>query len=144
MLRKCYPDFHVIPLKYRGYGHEKSLVEKYGNWSKGASLAVHAPQPGVPDRIEIMKLFMRHGFRLDTELIDTRLMPMRGAGSRPDHFEHPRLSPKYGAWNRSFAGSALFWIVIVSACEGASPEDYELIEFLVANGSDTTIGLQGA
>lgn len=108
---------------------------------KGTSLAVYALQPGIPDRVEIMKLFMKYGFKLDTELVDTRLMPMRGMGSRPDHFEHPKLSPKYGAWNKTFAGSALFWIVCVSAYEGASPEDYELLEFLVANGADTTLSL---
>lgn len=106
---------------------------------KGASLAAYALQPGVPDRVNIVKLFMKYGYTLDTELIDTRIMATRR--SLPEHFEHSKLSEKYGAWNKTFAGSALFWIVCIIAYEGASPEDYELIEFLVANGADTTLPL---
>lgn len=57
----------------------------------------------------------------------------------PEHFEHPQLPDKYWAWNKTFAEPALFWTVCVTAYEGASPEDYELIEFLVKSGADTTL-----
>jgi hypothetical protein len=84
---------------------------------------------------------MKYGFKLDTELIDTWLMPKRGMGSMPFHFEHPKLSAKYGAWNKTFAGPALFWIVSVNAYEGGTEEDFDLIKFFVANGADVTLPL---
>jgi len=104
----------------------------------GASAVLFTLQPNLPDPIPMLKLMIDAGFDVNTNLIDTYIMPSYGDAIPPD-FQSPDLPTGYSAYDRTFAGPALLWVVIRAAWAGPTRSDLAVIEFLRRHGADTKL-----
>ena len=109
--------------------------------SQGASAVLYIFQPKLADPLPVLKLLIEGGFDLNTNLIDTRILS-HYSSSLPPHFESPDLPADYAAWQGSFGGSALLWVVIRSAWAGPTVSDLNVIRFLRDHGADTKVPRQ--
>jgi hypothetical protein len=66
---------------------------------------------------------------------------MPSYGSIPPHFDDKLTPPGYGAWSRTFAGPADFWIVIRAAYMGQENGDFELLGILKGAGATFKVSM---
>jgi hypothetical protein len=106
---------------------------------KGTSAVVYILQPRLPSPIPMLELMIKAGFDPNVNLVDGRIFAGYGL---PPHFESADLPPEYAAWQDSFGGPALLWVVIRAAYAGPTASDLEVIKFLVDRGVDTKVTKQ--
>jgi len=105
---------------------------------KGASAIVYILQPSLPDPVPMLQLFVDAGYDPNSKLIDHRVLSHYG-DHLPPHFEAPGLPEEYAAWQRTFAGPALLWIVIRSTYMTVTDSDRHAIQFLLQHGANTQL-----
>jgi hypothetical protein len=108
---------------------------------KGASAVLYILQPKLPDPVPVLTLIVDAGFDPNTNLIDASIL-RHYSQSLPPHFESPDLPADYAAWQGSFGGPALLWVVIRAAWAGPTASDLKVIEFLRSRGADTRLPKQ--
>ena|SRR5438105_11483787 len=87
-----------------------------------------------PIRCRCSSCLIAAGYDPNTTLIDTRILA-HYRDLLPPHFEDPGLPAEYAAWQRTFAGPALLWVVIRSSYAGATESDRHVIQVLLRHGA---------
>jgi hypothetical protein len=105
---------------------------------KGASAIVYVLQPSLPDPVPMLQLFVDAGYDPNSKLIDHRVLS-HYSDHLPPHFEAPDLPEEYAAWQGTFAGPALLWIVIRSTYMTVTDSDRHAIQFLLQHGANTQL-----
>jgi hypothetical protein len=93
--------------------------------------------------VALVKTFQAAGFNLNEDLKDSYVMGQLTGGLFPGMFNTP-LAPKGytgGYQDGTFVGSLLFWIVQRALGWGPTPEDIQVIHYLVSQGADCKVPL---
>jgi hypothetical protein len=93
--------------------------------------------------VALIKTFQAAGFKVSAELRDSYLMGQLTGGTMPLMFNTP-LAPKGytgGYQDGTFVGSLLFWIVQRAQGWGSTPEDIQVIHYLISQGADCKVTL---
>lgn len=101
----------------------------------GASAVLYALQPRLPDPRPVLELLIRKGFDVNAPLVDANIMYTYG-DSMPPHFDTPETPRGYAAWQNTFAGPALLWVVMAATYRMPAEYDLQVIEFLLEHGAD--------
>jgi hypothetical protein len=105
---------------------------------KNASAVVYILQPGLPDPVAMLELLVAAGYDPNAKLLDYRVL-YHYSDHLPPHFEAPGLPPEYAAWQGTFAGPALLWIVIRATYFTVTDNDRHAIRFLLQHGADAQL-----
>jgi hypothetical protein len=110
----------------------------------GTSALIYAMQPKLSnDRVALLTLFKEHGFKLDTHLVDRRVMVNWSNGNLPPMFKSD-LAPKGytgGYYGGEFVGPAVLWISMVGCWRGFQGDDLDVIRFLARETNDKAMVL---
>ena len=111
---------------------------KAGTDHKGASAIVYVLQPDLLDPVPMLQLFVDAGYDPNSKLIDHRVLS-HYSDHLPPNFEATDLPEEYAAWQGTFAGPALLWIVIRSTYMTVTDSDRHAIQFLLQHGANTQL-----
>ena len=107
----------------------------------GSSVMLYGMQPALNNNpVDILTLFEKYGFDLNTHLIDSGILS-HWHKSLPPYYKAENKPKDYSSYHNRFNGPLLMWITILATFQGAGESDLALINYLVDEGVErkTTI-----
>lgn len=106
---------------------------------KGSSALLYALQPELGNQpVEVLKVFVSHGFDLDTHLVDQRILNSWSDRMLPSMFETDLAPEGYtgGYAGGKFVGPVMLWVVSLGAYRGFTDDQMAVVRFLLENGAE--------
>lgn len=102
-----------------------------------ASAVLYALQDSAADPAATLALLLDNGFDPNAHLVDQTLLDRDAI----QPFDHPDKPKGYAAWQGTFGGPLLLWMMLDVTWEGASDTDWRVIQSLLDHGADVTVPL---